>query len=310
MIENIFVQKYRPKKVEDLILDKKTFKIIKGVIDSKDVPNMIFHSKEPGVGKTTAAKLIGELLEMDTLFINASNERTLDVLRDKMTQFVSTISLNGNKKLIILDEADSLSHLTQPALRSFIEQYSKYMSIIMTCNHVNKIIEPLQSRCPLVSFVAQKEDRKDIAYSIMKRCKYILDQEKIKYDERCLAGVINEKFPDIRAIIGMLQTYSKVNGEIDEGILSSVKNQDLEIVLDYIKKNSLKNLREWAFYNSDISNIYTQLYNYLYVKASVKFKPELIIILAEYESNASKGADKELSLIACLTEIMLKGNFE
>lgn len=306
------IDKYRPRKVDDCILPPALEEIFTGVVESGTLQNMIF-AGEPGVGKTTVAKALCDELGMDCMFINASKDGDIDTLRTKIQQFASTVSMTGNGKCVILDEADCLTRATQPALRSFIEEFSSNCRFIMTANELNKIIDPLQSRCHVVIFQSPSKDKPAIAQKFMNRVCEILELEKVEYDKKVIAEVITKNFPDFRRTLNELQSYSNKNNKVDSGILSRMVDVgDVKILVSYLKKQEFTEMRKWVgIHAADmnptllIRNLYDGMYEYL-KKDSI---PKAVLILAECQYRLSMVADPEIQLVASFTELMLECDF-
>ena len=194
--EFLWVEKYRPKKIEETILPDELKTIFQKFVDQKNIPNLIL-SGSAGVGKTTVARAMLEELECDYIVINGSMNGNIDTLRNEILNFASSVSLAGGRKYVILDEADYLNaNSTQPALRNFMEEFSKNCGFILTCNFKNRIIEPLHSRCSVVEFKISKKDMAKLATLFFKRVKDILGNENVDYDAAVVAEVINKHFPD------------------------------------------------------------------------------------------------------------------
>ena len=185
----LWVEKYRPKTIEECILPDRIKTLFQQIALEGRIPNMIL-SGGPGMGKTTVAKALCNEVGCDFLMINGSEESGIDVLRTKIRGYASTVSFDGKRKVVILDEADYLNpQSTQPALRSFIEEFEKHCSFIMTCNYINRIIEPLHSRCQTIDFRINKEEKLNVGSNFGKRLYTILDQEKVDYDKKVVAEV-------------------------------------------------------------------------------------------------------------------------
>ena len=196
--ETLWVEKYRPKTLDDCILPKKIKEDLQAFIEKGDIPNLIFHSRNSGVGKTTVARALVDQLGYDVLFINASLENGIDVLRNKIATFASTVSLVASKKCVILDEADQLSQAMQPALRGFIEQFSTNVRFIFTCNYVNKLLPAILSRCAVIDFNIPSAERKELMKMSLARLEYILRNEGKEYNQKAVAKVLVAHFPDLR----------------------------------------------------------------------------------------------------------------
>lgn len=299
----LWVEKYRPLKLDDCILPADQKRIFQEFIDKGEIQNMLLCGGA-GMGKTTVARALCEELGADYLIINGSEESGIDVLRTKIKQFASTVSFSGKTKVIILDEADYLNpNSTQPALRGFIEEFSTNCRFIFTCNYKNRIIPPLHSRCAVIEFKLPKEDKPKIAARFMKRIQFILQTEGISYDEKVIAALLMKYFPDYRRVINELQRYS-VTGSIDEGILAKVGEVNTNELLSALKEKDWKKMRQWVVNNidNDPAGLYRKLYDDLTEK--VTQVPQLVLILADYGYKASFVADQEINLVACLTEIM------
>jgi len=261
-----------------------------------------------GTGKTTVAKALCNELELDWIFINGSEESGIDTLRNKIRQFASTISLDGGDKpkVVILDEADYLNaSSTQVALRGFIEEFANNCRFILTCNFKNRIIEPLHSRCSCIEFNTSKKDLASLASKFHKRLKYILDAEKIKYDDKVLAELIVRYAPDWRRIINECQRYS-VSGEIPAAILVGMSDQNIASLAKYLKDKDFKSMRSWVAQNTDVdaSVIFRAIYDSCFELADSSSIPQIVLILADYQFKNAFVADKELNTVACLTELM------
>jgi DNA polymerase III delta prime subunit len=301
--EFLFVEKYRPRTLDDCILPADQKRVFQEFIDKGEIQNMLLCGGA-GMGKTTVARALCEELGADYLVINGSEESGIDVLRTKIKQFASTVSFTGKTKVIILDEADYLNpNSTQPALRGFIEEFSTNCRFIFTCNYKNRIIPPLHSRCAVIEFKLAKEDKPKIAGRFMKRVQFILQTEGIKYDEKVIAALLMKYFPDYRRVINELQRYS-VTGSIDEGILAKVGEVNTSELLGALKEKDWKKMRQWVVNNidNDPAGLYRKLYDDLTEK--VTQVPQLVLILADYGYKSSFVADQEINLVACLTEIM------
>lgn len=309
--EFLWVEKYRPKTVNDAVLPEQLKATFQEFVNQKNIPNLLL-SGPAGCGKTTVARAMLEELDCDYIVINGSLNGNIDTLRNEIQQFASSISLSGGRKYVILDEADYLNaNSTQPALRNFMEEYSKNCGFIMTCNFKNRIIEPLQSRCSVIDFRIKKAELPDLAKQFMRRVCNILETENIEYDKQVVAALIKKHFPDWRRVINELQRYS-ATGKIDSGLLANVQEASIKSLMTFLKDKDFTSTRKWVAENLDSDT--TAIFRTLYDTASQYFTTEsvatLVLILAKYQYQAAFVSDHEVNLMACLTEIMIECKFQ
>ena len=307
----LWCEKYRPTTIDDCVLSDSLKTMFKEFVASGELPNFLLVGG-PGVGKTTVAKALCNEVGAEYLFINGSEESGIDVLRNKIRNFASSVSLTDAKKVVILDEADYLNpNSTQPALRGFIEEFSSNCRFIFTCNFKGRIIEPLWSRCANVDFKISGQDKQKIAAGFFKRVTGILKSENVEYDAKVVAELVSKHFPDYRRILNELQRYS-VSGKIDAGILVNVGDKSYQELIEAMKVKKFTDVRKWVGKNSDVES--TELFRMFYDQASnfmeEKSLPQLVLILAEYQYKAAFVADKEINTMACLTEIMASLRFK
>ena len=307
----LWVEQYRPKTVDDCILPQSLKDTFKEFVEQGNVPNLIL-SGGPGVGKTTIAKAVLDEIGATYMMINGSEESGIDVLRTKIKNFASTVSLEGGRKYLILDEADYLNpQSTQPALRGFMEEFHANCGFILTCNYKNRIIPALQSRCSLVHFTIPKSEKPQLATDFMKRMVSILENENVEYDKKVLVEVIQRHFPDWRRILNELQRYS-VSGRIDAGILVDMVEINIKELMKFMKEKEFTNVRRWVVNNLDLDSVrlFRSVYDSLYTFLDHSTIPIAVIILAEYQHRGAFVADQEINTLACLTEIMAKVKFQ
>ena len=311
MNEILWVEKYRPYTIGDSILPSELKRTFQQFVDNGDCPNLLL-SGSAGCGKTTVAKAMLEQLGCTYMMINGSEESGIDVLRNKIKNFASTVSMDGKRKYVILDEADYLNpQSTQPALRGFIEEFSKNCGFILTCNFRNRIIEPLHSRCSTIEFRLPAEEKPQLAMDFMNRCAVILNNEQIHYDKKVVATLIQKFFPDWRRVLNELQRYS-ASGKIDAGILVNLSEDSVKELLSFLKKKEFTNVRRWIVNNldNDPSRIYRRIYDSLYDNLDSSTIPHAVIILADYSYKSAFVADQEINLLACMTELMTQVKFK
>tara|TARA_Y100001937_G_scaffold63002_1_gene86475 strand:+ start:734 stop:1675 length:942 start_codon:yes stop_codon:yes gene_type:complete len=313
MSDFIWVEKYRPKTIDDCILPKGIKKTFQDFLERGEIPNMLL-SGPPGIGKTTVAKALCEQLNADYYVVNGSDEgRFLDTVRNKAANFASTVSLVGgaNHKVIIIDEADNTTHDVQLLLRANIETFYNNCRFIFTCNYKNKIIEPLHSRCTVIDFTINKKDKPAIAASFFQRINDILDKERVKSDKKVLVELINKHFPDWRRVLNECQRYS-VSGEIDSGILATFSDISINDLIKNLKEKNFPSVRKWCVDNldNDTTLLYRRIYDSLYESLVSNSIPAAVLILAKYQYQVAFVADQEINMLACLTEIMVECKFK
>tara|TARA_B100000519_G_scaffold149466_1_gene130310 strand:+ start:298 stop:1236 length:939 start_codon:yes stop_codon:yes gene_type:complete len=309
--EFLWVEKYRPKRISDVILPDSLKNTFIKIIENKEIPNMLF-TGSAGLGKTTVAKALCNELELDYLLINGSEEGNIDTLRNKIKQFASTVSLQGGYKVVILDEADYLNaQSTQPALRAFIEEFSNNCRFILTCNFKNRIIEPLHSRCSVYDFNTTKKQMANLAGQFMTRISNILTDEGITFENKILAELIMKYCPDWRRVLNELQRYS-ITGQIDSGILENISDTNYNNLFTFLKDKDFKKMRHWVTNNIDVdfSVIIRNVYDKMEEVIDSSSVPQLVLILADYQYKNAFVADHELNTVACLTEIMANVKFK
>ena len=306
----LWVEKYRPKTIEDCILPDGIKSTFQDYVNRKEIPNLLL-AGSAGVGKTTIAKALCEEVGCDYIMINGSDESGIDVLRNKIKNYASSMSLSGGRKVVIIDEADYLNpNSTQPAMRGAIEEFSSNCSFIFTCNFKNRIIDPIHSRCAVVDFKINGSKQK-MAAGFFKRVEWILEQEGITYDKQVVAAVITKHFPDNRRVLNELQRYC-VSGTIDKGILASVSDVQMNELVSSIMNKDFASCRKWVTNNldNDITRIFRNIYDGLYEKLKPNSVPQMVLILAKYQYQSAFVADHEINLIACLTELMVECEFK
>jgi DNA polymerase III delta prime subunit len=305
----LWVEKYRPQKIEDCILPDALKKTFQEFVNRKEIPNLLLCGTA-GVGKTTVARALCEEVGCDYIIINGSDENGVDAVRVKIKNYASSMSLSGGRKVVILDEADYLTPNAQAILRAGIEEFASNCSFIFTCNFKNRIIDPLHSRCTVIDFKANGSKAK-MASQFFHRVCGILNDEGVTYDKEVVAAVITKHFPDNRRILNELQRYS-VSGTIDKGILAAVSDVQLGELFKALKDKDFASCRKWVTNNldNDQSRIFRGLYDGLYEQLKPVSVPQLVLILARYQYQSAFVADHEINLIACLTEIMVECEFK
>jgi len=313
MSDFIWVEKYRPKTIEDCILPENIKKTFRDFLNKGEIPNMLL-SGPPGVGKTTVAKALCNELGVDFYVINGSDEgRFLDTVRNNAKNFASTVSLasDARHKVIIIDEADNTTSDVQLLLRASIEEFQNNCRFIFTCNYKNKIIEPLHSRCAVVDFSIKGKQKQEVAAKFFKRLNFILDEERCESDKKVLAELINKHFPDWRRILNECQRYS-VGGKIDSGILATFSDIGVNDLIKNLKEKNFPEVRKWVVSNldNDTSVLFRLIYDNLYTALVPSTIPAAVLVIAKYQYQTAFVADQEINMLAALTEIMVECKFK
>lgn len=307
----LWVERYRPEKIEDCILPQSIKATFQEFANQKTIPNLLI-AGSAGVGKTTIAKALCKEVDCDYIVINGSDENGIDVLRGKIKNYASSVSLSGGRKVIIIDEADYLNaNSLQPALRNAIEEFSINCSFIFTCNYKNRIIEPLHSRCAVVDVKIDKADKQALMAQFFKRVCWILEQENVEYNKEVLAKVIAKYYPDNRRVLNELQRYSML-GPIDTGILSQVSDINLNPLIKALKEKNFGDVRKWLVDNldNDSNAIYRKLYDNMYDFLKPNSIPQLVLLIGKYQYQTAFVIDHEINLMAFFTECLVDLEFK
>ena len=313
MSDFIWVEKYRPKTIEECILPSNIKKTFSQFLNKGEIPNMLL-SGPPGIGKTTVAKALCNELGVDFYLINGSDEgRFLDTVRNNAKNFASTMSLasSAKHKVIIIDEADNTTHDVQLLLRASIEEFSSNCRFIFTCNYKNKILEPLHSRCSVIDFSITGKEKQTIAAEFFTSIKSILDKEHVDYEPKVLAALVQKYFPDFRRTLNELQRYSSI-GKIDTGVLAVQQSTNLNDLVSYLKSKEFTKMRKWVVSNldNDPNSIMRTIYDSLYDHLQPASIPQAVLIIAEYQYKTAFVADQEINLVAFLTEMMMQCQYK
>lgn len=303
--QSLFVEKYRPQTINECILPPRLKDFFQAQVDKGEIQNMLLIGGA-GTGKTTAAKALCRELGVDVLFINASESGGIDTIRVEIRSFASTISfVDGKVKCVILDEADYLSAAAQPALRAFIEEFSSNCRFILTANYANRIIDPIKSRCAVIDFAMNKEEKAASILAFNKRAKSILEGEEIAFDKKDLAEVVMKYFPDYRKILNELQRHSH-SGELKISALSGVSDEAIKQVMRFVKEKRFGEYRKWVAQNADIdfSTLIRAIFDRMGEFVESQDIPELVLILSEYDYKRAFVVDVEILTTAMLTQIM------
>ena len=303
----LWVEKYRPTKIQDCILDESLKQTFLKIVKNGELPNMLL-TGSAGLGKTTVARALCNELGLDYILINGSEEGNIDTLRTKIKQFASSVSLQGGIKVVILDEADYLNpQSTQPALRAFIEEFSNNCRFILTCNFKNRIIEPLHSRCGVYEFNTSKKDLVPLCEEMLLRARGIMNNEKVDFDDPDLVHVIMKHAPDWRRVLNELQ-----RGSVSGKFIYEQKEDNYDDLFTHLKAKDFKKMRTWVVNNidTDASAVFRGLYDRMYDNLQPHCIPQLVLILADYQYKNAFAADHELNIVACLTEIMANVEFQ
>tara|TARA_B100001248_G_scaffold62200_3_gene43001 strand:- start:9911 stop:10852 length:942 start_codon:yes stop_codon:yes gene_type:complete len=308
----LWVEKYRPKTIKDTVLSPELKTLFQTFVDNNNVPNLLLTGSQ-GIGKTTVAKAMLEELGADYIVINGSDEgRLIDTLRTKIKNFASSVSLAGGRKYVILDEADYCNAETvQPALRNFMEEFSKNCGFIMTCNFVNKIIQPLHSRCSVVEFKIANKDKPAMAKELYARILDILKQENISFEEKVILEVLAKHFPDNRRILNELQRYS-ATGHIDSGILANLSETSIKELMQLLKDKEFTSVRKWVGKNidGDVAPMFRKIYDTITQYVKPTSIPQVVVTLADYQYKSAFVADQEVNFMAFLTELMVETEWQ
>lgn len=307
----LWVEKFRPSSIDECVLPVEIKKVFQNIVDTGEVPNLLLTGTS-GIGKTTVAKALCNQLGCDWLMINGSNEgRMIDTLRTTITNYASTVSFSGGKKIIIIDEADYMNKdSVQPAMRGLIEEFSNNCRFFFTCNYKNKILPALQSRCSVIDFRIKREDKPELAQKFSEIAMKLLDSENIKYKPDVVAKLVVRYFPDFRRVLNELQNNA-VSGQIDASILEASSNENFNQLIGFLKEKDFTQMRKWVAQNIDNDHVglYRQVYDSLFLNIKKQSIPDAVLIIADYSYKSAFVADQEINMVACLTELMMNSEF-
>lgn len=304
--EYLWVEKYRPKTIEETILPTELKEIFQGFVNDKNVPSLLLCGSS-GVGKTTVARAMLEELGADYIIKNGSLNTSMDVLRNEITTFASSVSFSGGRKYVIIDEADGLNATVQPALRNFIEEYSANCGFILTANFKNRIIAPLRSRCSVIDFKFPKKMTPELAMQFYKRVTAILKENGVEFDKTTVAELIQKHFPDYRRVLNELQAYAS-RGSIDAGILAKQTDASIAELLSLMKAKNYSAVRKWVGENvdKDTDALLRTFYDQGASLFEPSFIPALVILIAKYQYQSAFAVDHEINISAFLAEVMIE----
>ena len=307
----LWVEKFRPASIDECVLPVEIKNVFQNIVDTGEVPNLLLTGTS-GIGKTTVAKALCNQLGCDWLMINGSNEgRMIDTLRTTITNYASTVSFSGGKKIIIIDEADYMNkESVQPAMRGLIEEFSNNCRFFFTCNYKNKILPALQSRCSVIDFRIKREDKPELAQKFSEIAMKLLDSESITYKPDVVAKLVVRYFPDFRRVLNELQNNA-VSGQIDVSILEASSNENLNQLIGFLQEKDFTQMRKWVAQNIDNDHVglYRQVYDSLFLKLKKQSVPDAVLIIADYSYKSAFVADQEINMVACLTELMMNSEF-
>jgi replication factor C small subunit len=292
----LWVEKYRPDVLENYVGNENLKETISKYIEQNDIQNLIFYGPA-GTGKTTLAKLLIKNIECDFIYINASDERGIETIRDKVSGFASTMSFKP-LKVVILDEADFLTIQAQASLRNVIETFSKSTRFILTCNYIERIIDPLQSRCQTLKIVPPS--KADVARHICK----ILATEEVNYDTDSVVNIVKKQYPDVRKMLNICQMSSK-KGELVVDSQTLVSSNYIDQIIELLPNNkSFKQIRQ-VIADSNVED-FEALYKALYERVDeyTTQDAEAIIIIEEYLYHSNFRIDKEINVMACIAKLL------
>lgn len=309
----LWVEKYRPATVSDCILPDAIKNVFEGFLDQGEIPNLLL-TGSAGVGKTTIAKALCEQLGASYIVINGSDEgRFLDTVRNRVRQFATTVSLTSGAahKVVIIDEADNTTNDVQLSLRTAVEEFHGNCRFIFTCNFINKIIEPLHSRCTVVDFRIKPDQATNLQGEFFTRLKTILTHEQISYEDKVLAKLVKRYYPDWRRLINECQRYA-ATGSISSAILVDVADVNLDSLLSALKRKEFTTVKTWVVQHldNDPSMMMRKVYDSLYDVLKPSSIPEAVLVIAKYMRDIVVVPDQEINLLACLTEIMMTCEFK
>lgn len=307
----VWVEKYRPTEIDDLILPNRIKSNLLSIINSGSMPNLLLSGQQPGIGKTTSALILAKKLGYEYIMVNASKDGNIDTLRTRIQNFASTVSINKKRKMVLLDEADGLTATTQEALRNFMEAYSKNCVFVLTCNNENHIIEPLKSRGSVINYHFSDKEKNELMRPFLGRVKHILKEEGIKCDDKICAAIILRFFPDMRRILNELQRHAS-SGSIDVGVLAEIDLSVYDDLFSAMKDKKWEDVKKWVFEHTEIPfELFVKDFFVLAKKhCSEETMPALVLLLNDYSYKHSFVANKSINLLACLTEIMMNVNWK
>jgi DNA polymerase III delta prime subunit len=306
----LWVEKYRPQTINECILPERLKNVFQEFVNKKEVPNLML-TGSAGVGKTTVARAMCDEIGVNHLYINASENRGIDMLRTTIRNYASTVSLTAGKKVIILDEADYMTGDAQAAMRGAIEEFSNNCTFIFTCNFKAKLIDAIHSRCSVIDFHLKNDEKKEMATQLFKRLQYILSEEGVTYDKAVLVKIIEKFFPDYRRTLNELQRYS-ASGSLDASIVAQLADiRKIGELVGFLKSKNFGEMRKWVVVNSDIEphRVYRKIYDSLSEYFAPESIPQAIIIISKYQYQSAFVADQEINLVACLTELMVECSY-
>ena len=300
MSNTLWVEKYRPSSIDTYIGNEHLLDKVSVYLESGDLPHLLLYGRA-GTGKTTLAKILVKNIECDYLYINASDENNVDTVRTKVKNFASTVGFK-DFKIIILDECDYITPNAQAALRNLMETFSKHCRFILTCNYVERIIEPIQSRCQIFEIIPPSKPE------VAQRLNQILEEEEINYELQDLKILIDSNYPDIRRTINSAQR-NVINLQLKLDTVSIIQNDYklklLEILKTQDKKNAFKNVRQLIADSQirDFADLFRLLYDEVdsYGQGHIA---ECILIVAKYELSDAQVVDKEINAMAMLIELL------